>query len=90
MKPKDFYLLTLISITIPESYLTAAGMTEKDLKLEITIIFYQRKDISVGKAAQLAGISRYDFQQEMKIRQIPVNYDVAELMEDVKTLEIHQ
>lgn len=75
-----------MSITIPQEYLTAAGMTEKDIKLEIALIFYQRKVISLGKASQLAGISRWDFQQKMKFRKIPVNYDVNELMEDVKTL----
>ncbi|MEO1216516.1 MAG: UPF0175 family protein [Bacteroidota bacterium] len=75
-----------MSITIPQEYLKAAGMTEKDLKLEIALIFYQRRVISIGKAAQLAGVSRWDFQQAMKTRKIPVNYDISELMDDVKTL----
>lgn len=75
-----------MSINIPQEYLKAAGMTEKDMKLEIALIFYQRKVISIGKAAQLAGINRLDFQKAMKARNIPVNYDVAELMQDVKTL----
>lgn len=75
-----------MSITIPQEYLKAAGMTEKDLKLEIALIFYQKRVISIGKAAQLAGVSRWDFQQAMKARKIPVNYDISELMDDVKTL----
>ncbi|MEM6766327.1 MAG: UPF0175 family protein [Bacteroidota bacterium] len=75
-----------MSISIPESYLLAAGMTEKDLKLEIALIFYQRQAVSLGKAAQLSEMSRFHFQQQMKARSIPVNYDVNALMEDVKTL----
>ena len=75
-----------MSITIPKEYLVAAGMTEKDLKLEIALIFYQKRVISLGKAAELAGITRFAFQNELTKRKIPVNYGIEELMEDINTL----
>ncbi|MEZ4828479.1 MAG: UPF0175 family protein [Bacteroidia bacterium] len=75
-----------MSITIPQEYLEAAGMTELDLRLEIALIFYQRRSISLGKAAEMAGLERFDFQQKMAGRKIPVNYSLDELMKDVKTL----
>jgi predicted HTH domain antitoxin len=73
-------------LNIPDHLLTESGLSESDLRLEIALLFYQRRSLSLGKAAEWAGISRFAFQKEMGKRQIPINYGVAEFEEDMDTL----
>lgn len=62
-------------------------MTEQELRIEIALIFYQRRSISLGKAAEVAGISKTDFQQIMASRKIPVNYDLDAWKEDKTSID---
>ncbi len=71
---------------IPDQLLELAGMTEAELRFEVALIFYQRGAVSMGKAAELAGVPRFAFQQEMARREIPVNYDIEAFKQDLKTL----
>ncbi|WP_084555352.1 UPF0175 family protein [[Phormidium ambiguum] IAM M-71] len=45
-----------MTLTIPDEILTAAKITEEELKLEIAILLYQQKKLSIGKARHLAGM----------------------------------
>ncbi|MCT7954282.1 UPF0175 family protein [Laspinema palackyanum] len=76
-----------MSVIIPDDILTAAKMSEAELKLEIAIALYQQKRISGGKARHLAGINILDFQRELSKRGICVNYDVEDFQQDLKTLK---
>ncbi|MDP5169133.1 MAG: UPF0175 family protein [Bacteroidia bacterium] len=71
---------------IPDNYLSLAGISQEELRLEVALIFYQRGNISLGKAAEFAEVSRHDFQQEMSRREIPVNYDIEAFKKDMKTI----
>ena len=45
---------------------------------------YTRGRVGAGKAAQLLGISRLEFLDELAKRKIPVNYGCSELEEDIQ------
>lgn len=75
-----------MSVVIPDDILTAAGMSEAELKLEIAIMLYRQRKISAGKARRLAGMNLIEFQQELASRGICVNYDVEDFQADLKTL----
>ena len=65
----------VISIEVPE------GLDEKDVRLAIAIEAFRRELISVGKAAELAGIPLQTFIEELKKRGIPAyRYDDEEAM----------
>ena len=74
-------------LTIPDDILTAAKMSEDELKLEIAIMLYQQKRLSAGKARRLAGMHLIQFQKELDRRRICVNYDVDDFRADVATLK---
>lgn len=44
---------------------------------------YFKGKASMGKAARLAGISLYEFMDELARRKIPINYGLRELEEDI-------
>ncbi len=48
---------------------------------------YAAEDLTLGQAAQIAGINQTQFLHELGRRGICIHYDVAELEEDLKTLE---
>ena len=49
---------------------------------------YQRGEISVGKLGELLGMaSRWDAEAFLRQRDIPLNYDEAELAKDLETIE---
>lgn len=68
----------LISVKLPRKEL------ERELKLELAVILYQREALSLGKAAKLAGITKREFLEELAKRGIPRHYTEKELKEDLK------
>ncbi|QYX33970.1 UPF0175 family protein [Sphaerospermopsis torques-reginae] len=77
-----------MSLVISEDIVQASGLSEKELVLELIILLFQRKKISIGKASQLAQMPLLEFQSELAIRNIPVHYDESDLEVDLKNLGI--
>ena len=49
--------------------------------------FYADGSLSLGKAAQIANISKQDFLDFLASHNIPLNYDIRELDEDLSTVK---
>lgn len=75
-----------MGVLIPDEVLEAARMTEAELKQEVAVMLYERGNLSLGRASRLAGMGRIEFQQLLASRQIPMQYDVADLEADIETL----
>jgi len=75
-----------MGVLIPDEVLEAAGMTEAELKQEVAVMLFERGKLSLGRASRLAGMGRIEFQQLLASRQIPMQYDVADLEADIETL----
>jgi predicted HTH domain antitoxin len=75
-----------MGVLIPDDVLEAARMTEAELKQEVAVMLYERGKLSLGRATRLAGMGRIEFQQLLAGRQIPMQYDVADLEADIETL----
>ena len=69
-----------LSIKIPESELKAR------LKIELAIRLYQKGILGFGKARELAGLNKWQFQEILAKENIPLNYDLEELERDLETL----
>ena len=63
----------LASIRIPKKEL------EKEIKTELAVVLYQREAISIGNARKLAGMSKWEFLEELGRRKIPRHYTEKEL-----------
>ena len=62
------------SMSIPEDVLASIKIPRADLeevlKLELATALYQRSIISLGKARKLAGVSKWEFLEELGKRKI--------------------
>lgn len=79
--------MTMATITIPNEVLLATRMTSAEIQLELAISLFQQDKLSFGKARELAGLDFWAFQQILGSRGISPHYDVAELHEDLATIE---
>ena len=81
--------MTTLTIELPEKVATAlrrdpAGV-EKDVRLAAAIEWYRRGMLSQGRAAELAGLSRADFLDELAARKIDVfQVDLEELKSEIE------
>ena len=75
------------SMSIPEDVLASMKIPEKDvegvLKLELATALYQRGIVPLGKARKLAGMSKWEFIEELGRREIERHYTGRELEEDL-------
>jgi predicted HTH domain antitoxin len=77
-----------MSLVISEDIVQASGLSEKELVLELIILLFERKKISIGKASQLAKMPLLQFQNELAMRNINIHYDETDLEVDLKNLGI--
>jgi len=75
-----------MSLVISDDLVKASGFSENELLLEIVLMLFQQDKISFGKASELLGLHRMQFQQLISERGICVYYDIDEFQEDLKTL----
>jgi predicted HTH domain antitoxin len=76
-----------LTLTIPDDRLRNIALTERDAVIDVAIGLYKRQLISIGKAAEVAGISTPEILHELGQRQIPINYGPDDLKHDLKTLD---
>lgn len=59
-------------------------LNNRPLRLELAIDLYKTDDVSLGRAAEIAGIDRWQFQEILSERQIPIIIvaDSAESMDE--------
>jgi predicted HTH domain antitoxin len=76
-----------MTLTIPAERLGNVALSERDAVVDIAIGLYKRDQVSLGRAAEIAGMSSVEFLAELGRRCIPVNYDADDLRADLKTLK---
>lgn len=76
-----------ITLDIPENIHEALHVTraeaEARLKLELAVSLYAQNALGLGKAAELAGMSRLGLNDVLAARGIPMHYGQKELEEDL-------
>lgn len=82
---------TSITIDIPSDILLALNANEMELKQNIKISWairlYQQEKLTIGKAAQLAGLSRLEFDKLLANNQIPISFlGIKDIENDVNKL----
>jgi len=82
-----------VSVEIPErialSLKLPGSELKEQLKVELALRLYQKGILGFGKARELAGLTKWQFQEKLAKEQIPLNYDVEELERDLETVGRH-
>ena len=75
-----------MQVQLPDAALIGTGLTSDQVRLEVAVALYRDRKVSMGRAAQLAGLPRIPFQRELAKRGVTVDYDVAEFEEDLRVI----
>jgi predicted HTH domain antitoxin len=75
-----------LSFEIPRDVLESARMTVADAKLELAIALFAVNRLSMGKAAELAGLPIGEFQLHLGARHLGPHYGIDDAREDRETL----
>lgn len=73
-------------VTISDEVLTAAHISEPELRRELALTLFQQERLTLAQASHVAEMSQLAFQALLAERQIPVHYGVEEFREDLRTL----
>lgn len=81
-----------IEMEIPRDILFATRIDEEkassELKKQLAIHLFEREFLSLGKAAEFAGMSRWDFMELLGSLKIPLHYSVKDWERDKETLKM--
>jgi len=80
-----------ISIDFPSDILLALNESESELKkrikISLAVRLYKAGKLTIGKAAQVSGLSRYAFESYLSENKIPIsNLTIEDVMEDITKL----
>ncbi len=76
-----------MGVIIEPDIIQSSGLSEEEFLLELALSLYEKKILSLGKAAQMAGIHRMAFQKELCHRKIAIHFSIEEVEKDLKTLD---
>ena len=71
---------------ISDEVLTAAHISESELKQELALALFQQERLTLAQASRLAETTQLEFQALLAERRIPIHYGVEEFREDLQTL----
>jgi predicted HTH domain antitoxin len=73
-------------VIIPDEVLTAAHISETELRRELALALFQQERLTLAQASRLADMTQLTFQALLADRRIPIHYGVEEFREDLRTL----
>ena len=83
---------TQITVDFPSDILLTLNENEnelkKDIKLSLAIRLYKLQKLTIGKAAQVAGLSRFDFETVLSDNGVPIsNLTIEDVINDIQKLK---
>jgi len=84
--------LQSINIDLPSDILLTLNESEEELKkrikISLAIQLYVQKKVTIGKAAQIAELSRLQFETLLSENKIPISsLDIEDVLKDTKKLK---
>ncbi len=76
-----------MQLTLPDYLPHRAGLSERDFKIELAVMLYEKELVSMMGGSHIAEIPFLDFQQEVGKRGVVAHYDIHGLENELKTLE---
>ena len=80
-----------IEIEVPKDVLLATRISERrasvEFEKELALYLFEKRNLSFGKACQLAKMSKWDFLEELGKRRVPLHYGFDEYKEDKGMIE---
>jgi predicted HTH domain antitoxin len=74
-------------INIPGEIARLKTISQADIVLALAIQLYIDEEISLAKAAEIVGITRFAFQQLLVIKNIPFRYNTDDLSRELENMQ---
>ena len=74
-------------IELSEDLLQKKDYSEKDFRIDIATVLYQKQIVTLARLARGCGLTRLAFQKELAKRNIPINFTIDDLNIDLQTLQ---
>jgi predicted HTH domain antitoxin len=75
-----------MTLTLPLPAALEKKMQPRDAKLHLAIGAFTAEEVTLGQAAEIAGVSQTEMMKELARRKIPQHYDVDDFEQDLKTV----
>ncbi len=84
--------LQTINIDLPSDILLTLNETEQELKkrikISLAIQLYIQQKVTLGKAAQIAELSRFQFETMLSEHKIPISFlELKDVLDDIEKLK---
>jgi predicted HTH domain antitoxin len=76
-----------MTIELPDVNIGSQPLTSEQARIEIACGLYAGREVSMGRAAKIAGISYTDFMHELGKRGICMNYGIEDFEHDMRVLD---
>lgn len=73
-----------MTIEIPDEEFGTLRLTPVKARIELAVGLYTGREVSLGRAARIAGVSSSDFLHEMGRRGICIHYNVEDAEHDMR------
>jgi predicted HTH domain antitoxin len=87
----DFLLMEEITVKVPRDLVRILKVKDEEIpklvRLYLAVELYREGKVSLGKATEIAGVTKWEMMEILASKGIPIQYDVKDLEKDVKTLE---
>jgi predicted HTH domain antitoxin len=80
---------SVMTVELPADVMESARISVEEVRLEIAVALFRVERLSLGRAAELAGLSLQTFLEILCFRGIGVHYGVEDALEDARTLAAH-
>ncbi|MEM7657319.1 MAG: UPF0175 family protein [Bacteroidota bacterium] len=82
----------IIQVELPEDLLgllnESAGELQQQIKFSLVTQLYLQQKVSLGKAAQLSGATRWQYEQYLAAQELPISLlGIEEVMADIQKLK---
>ena len=62
-----------MNLLIPDEFLQASRLSEREFKVEIAVMLFEKEKHTLGQASRLAAMDSLEFQHLLASRRIPVH-----------------
>lgn len=77
-----------LSLELPSDLLHSARMTVDEVKVELAVLLFQKERVSLGRAADFAGMPVGEFLTLLASRKIGCHASAAEALEDARRIDL--
>jgi predicted HTH domain antitoxin len=77
-----------MTIELPEQEVARLGLTPARVRLELAIGLYAGRQVSLRRAASIAGVTYVDFMHALGSRGLCINYTVEDAEHDMKMVDL--